>query len=97
MNDSVINAKYIKDYKIEVFFEDGKRGIVDFKKYIENFKPYECLKDIEYFKKFFINKEIKALCWPGDIDIAPETLYHEATGEPYPDWMKDEELKTIQE
>jgi hypothetical protein len=27
------------------------------------------------------------LCWPGGVDVAPETLYHEATGEPLPEWL----------
>ena len=37
-----------------------------------------------------LTKEIGTLCWPDGVDIAPETLYHEATGEPLPAWMKSE-------
>ena len=31
---------------------------------------------------------LKLRVWPGDIDIAPETLYSEATGESLPTWME---------
>ena len=42
---------------------------------------------MEYFKQVHINKELGALCWPDGVDVAPETLYSEATGEPLPAWM----------
>ncbi|TLD41404.1 MAG: hypothetical protein JETT_2306 [Candidatus Jettenia ecosi] len=28
------------------------------------------------------------LCWPGDVDVAPETVYHKATGELLPSWLE---------
>lgn len=34
--------------------------------------------------------ELGVLSWGGDIDIAPESLYSRATGEPLPDWMAAE-------
>jgi len=42
---------------------------------------------MEYFKQVQINKELGVLCWPDGVDVAPETLYSEATGEPLPAWM----------
>jgi len=39
------------------------------------------------FKDFHINKELGILSWQDDVDIAPEALYHAATGEPLPEWM----------
>jgi hypothetical protein len=38
--------------------------------------------DIDFFKKVFINMELGVLTWPGDIDIAPETVYTKVTGKP---------------
>ncbi|MFH1386076.1 MAG: DUF2442 domain-containing protein [bacterium] len=71
----VINAKYLKDYKITLVFEDGKTGIVDFSNYLDNKGVFADFKDINYFKKFSINKDLGTICWPGGQDIAPETLY----------------------
>jgi len=90
----VIKAKYIKDYKLEITFEDGKKGVVDFKDYKNKGGLFNRFADIEYFKKFYINDEVGVLCWPDGLDIAPETLYHKATGEPLPAWMTDKTKQT---
>ncbi|BBO17496.1 conserved hypothetical protein [Candidatus Brocadia pituitae] len=50
--------------------------------------------DIEYFKKAYIHPELGVLCWPGDVDVSPETIYHEATGESLPSWMETDK-KTL--
>lgn len=87
MSYDIISAKYLKDYKIRVTFENGKTGTVDFLPYIKKGGIYSKLKDIEYFKHFHINKELGIITWEDEIDIAPETLYSDATGEPLPEWM----------
>jgi hypothetical protein len=83
----VISAKYKDEYKIEVAFEDGASGIVDFSKYLLEGGVFEKFKDTEFFKNFKINEELGVLTWGDEIDIAPETLYSEATNSPLPEWM----------
>jgi len=84
------SIKHLGDYQLELKFKDGKKGIVDFKRHIQLGGVYSRFKNHDFFKKAYVDKEIGVLCWPGGIDVAPETLYHEATGEPYPDWMEVE-------
>ena len=48
---------------------------------------FERFKDLEFFRSFSVNKELGVLTWGGEIDIAPETLYAEATGTALPAWM----------
>jgi hypothetical protein len=36
--------------------------------------------------------ELGVLTWADEIDIAPETLYAEATGSPMPEWMDSQEV-----
>ena len=43
---------------------------------------------MEFFKNLKINEELGVLTWGDEIDIAPETLYAEATNSPLPDWMQ---------
>lgn len=84
----VVSAVYKGGYKIGVTFEDGVKGIVDFSKYLNHGGVFEKFSDIEFFKNFSINKELGVLAWGDDeVDIAPETLYAEATNSPLPDWM----------
>lgn len=89
MHYDITEARHVEGYKIEVTFEDGKRGIADLKSYIEKGGVFSRFSDLEYFKDFHINKELGALCWRDGVDIAPEVLYHEATMQPLPAWMSN--------
>ncbi|MBU2447480.1 MAG: DUF2442 domain-containing protein [Bacteroidetes bacterium] len=87
---NVVSVKYLEGYKLEVIFSDGKRGIANLEKYKNYGGIFNRFNDLEYFKEVYINKELGVLSWPDDLDIAPETLYHEVTGEPLPEWMNEE-------
>lgn len=86
----LVEFKYLGKYKLELVFENGKRGVVDLKDYVNKGGVFSRFSDREYFKQAYINRELGVLCWPGEVDIAPETLYHQATGEPLPEWMGKE-------
>jgi len=94
MYKDVISAKYKGGYKIEVIFEDGVKGIVDFSKYLSKGGVFEKFKNIEFFKSFKINEELGVLTWADEIDIAPETLYAEATGSRLPSWMHVQDISS---
>jgi len=87
MLKDVIATNYQGEYKIELTFEDGASGIVDFSKYLNKGGVFEKFKDMKFFMNFRINKELGILTWGDEIDIAPETLYAEATNSPLPDWV----------
>jgi len=86
MIHDVVSAVYRGGYKIEVTFNDGKKGVVDFSKYLKRGGVFERFKDMDFFRSFAINEELGVLAWRNEIDIAPETLYAAATGTPLPDW-----------
>ena len=88
MLKDVVSAIYKGEYKIEVTFEDGVTGIVDFSKFLSKGGVFEKFRNIEFFKNFEINEELGVLTWGDEIDIAPESLYAEATNTPLPDWME---------
>lgn len=73
MLPSVVKAKYVKDYLIEIKFNDGTRKVIDFAPWLTGpmFRP---LKSKPYFKKFFVDGP--TIAWPNGADIAPETLYN---------------------
>ena len=64
----IVKAVYITDYKVNLTFEDGKKGVVDLKDYVNSSKVFSKFTDIKYFKKFYIEDGI--LTWgQGEIDI----------------------------
>jgi hypothetical protein len=73
---------------LELTFADGKSGIVDFRKYIHKGGIFARLEDLDYFKRVTVNRGLGIIAWDNEIDIAPETLYSEATKEPLPPWME---------
>ncbi len=87
MIHDVVSASYQGEYKIEITFDDGKRGVVDFSKYLHKGGVFDRFKDIGFFRNFKINEELGVLTWNNEIDVAPETLYAEATRAPLPNWM----------
>jgi len=57
-----------------VCFADGTSGTVKFlKKFLTG--VFEPLKDPNFFKQAFVSDG--AVMWPGDVDIAPDAMYHE--------------------
>jgi hypothetical protein len=78
----ITSAEYEMDYQIRVRFRDGKSGVVDLKPLVDKGGVFTALRDIEAFKAFSIDTEWHVLSWEdGRIDVAPETVYEEATGE----------------
>ncbi len=86
----IIKASHLGGYKIKLTFENGKEGVVDLEKYSKVGGVFKSFSNPEYFKKFRVNEELGVLCWADGEDIAPETIYSMATGEPLPDWMVEE-------
>lgn len=69
---SVTQAEYRGGYRIHVTFRDGVAGIVDFEPWLSG-PVFEPVKDLEYFRQFFLDGGTVA--WPNGADIAPETIY----------------------
>jgi hypothetical protein len=70
--ESVLKVRTRPDYKMELDFNTGETRIFDVRSYLEK-GVFQRLKDISLFKQAYI--AFNTVCWPGDIDIAPETLY----------------------
>ena len=87
MIHDVVSATYEGSYRIEITFDDGERGIVDFAPYLKRGGVFSPFRDLTFFREFRVNEELGTLTWGDEIDIAPETLYAEATGTSLPDWM----------
>lgn len=74
----VISANHIKDYKIEVAFNDGFKNIIDLEKELWG-DVFEPLKDVNKFKNFSLNPF--TIEWENGADFSPEFLYDLASKE----------------
>ena len=64
----VVKAKYV----LELEFENGERRLFDMSSLIDK-KPFNRLKASNAF--YGAHVDYGTVVWPGEIDIAPETLY----------------------
>jgi hypothetical protein len=85
----ILEAHYIAEYKIYLKFANGKFGVADLEKFTQKSGVFAKLRELDYFKNFHLDPELNVLTWENEVDIAPETLYQEATGEPLPTWTED--------
>jgi hypothetical protein len=71
---SIISAKYQKDYKINLEFNNNQKGVVDLYDLVhedEN-NVFAKIKNKNLFKNFKVDY---TLIWSDELDIAPEYLY----------------------
>jgi len=68
----VVSVKPLSEYKLSLEFENQEKRIFDVTPYLE-MGVFRQLKDKNIFSRAFIDGE--TVMWPGEIDIAPETLY----------------------
>ncbi|BAP55288.1 hypothetical protein THII_0991 [Thioploca ingrica] len=70
-------ARYIDNYKVEVQFNNGRKGIADLAEVIKG-PIFETLTDKNYFLLLKIDPDLETITWPNGIDIAPEYVYFQA-------------------
>ena len=68
----VISVKTQDDYTLELVFENGEKRIFDMKPFLDK-KPFVKLQNTPLFFKASV--QYGTVIWPGNIDIAPETLW----------------------
>ena len=71
----VTEAKYLKNYEVEVSFNDGKSGIADLEPALYG-PMFEPLKHNDMFAKLQVDKELETIIWPNGADLAPEYIYY---------------------
>ncbi len=73
----VTNAKYIEDYKVEVSFNNGRKGVANLIDALKGpmFNP---LKNKAIFSNLKLDKELETIVWPNGADLAPEYIYFQA-------------------
>jgi hypothetical protein len=72
----VIAVKTQPDYQLELRFENGELRRFDMRPLLA-MKPWNRIASKQLFE--YAKIEYGTVVWPGEIDIAPETLYDDST------------------
>lgn len=83
----VTNAKYVEDYKIEVSFNNGRKGVADLGSSLKG-AVFESLKNKSEFSSFRVDEELETIVWSNGADLAPEFIYFQA-------FKNDPELQSL--
>jgi hypothetical protein len=70
----ITNARYLEDYKVEVSFNNGRKGIADLADALKG-PMFEPLKNKAVFSRLIVDKELDTLVWSNGADLAPEYIY----------------------
>jgi hypothetical protein len=83
----IINVNKLGGYRLELEFDNGRKGVVDLASYAARGGVFSRFADKSYFDAVTLNRELGVLTWPDGVDIAPETIYEAAmvaeSSEPY--------------
>ncbi|MCP4400051.1 MAG: DUF2442 domain-containing protein [bacterium] len=70
-------VKYLAEYQLEVSFNNGRTGVVDFSRLLSG-KIFEALHDPSVFSQATVDRELETIVWPNGADVAPEFVYYQA-------------------
>jgi hypothetical protein len=70
--ESVIGVRPLTNFHLELSFNTGETRLFDARPYLER-GVFQRLKDEALFEQAYV--AFDTVCWPGNLDIAPETLY----------------------
>jgi hypothetical protein len=70
--EKVLRAKPLEGFSLEITFNTGETRIFNAWPYLQK-GVFQRLQDERLFHEAFV--ALDTVCWPGGLDIAPETLY----------------------
>lgn len=70
----IINVKYVADYILIITFENGEKKKVNLENRL-NGEIFEPLRNVDFFKKVYVDKSLGTIAWSNGADKAPDNLY----------------------
>jgi hypothetical protein len=58
MTPDIVSAEYKGEHRIELVFDNGRCGVVDFSGYLNRGGVFERFQDTQFFRSFKINEEL---------------------------------------
>ncbi|MHB8874732.1 MAG: DUF2442 domain-containing protein [Myxococcaceae bacterium] len=76
----IVEVQLRGGHRLFLRFNDGSQGIVDIADVIAFEGVFSSLRDQTNFEKVFVDSQWGTVCWPDNLDLAPEPLYERITG-----------------
>jgi hypothetical protein len=77
----VREIRHLGGFRLELVFDDGLRGTVDFAQHIAGRGGvFEALRNPDYFAKVRVDAELGTIVWPNGADFCPDVLYEWTKG-----------------
>ncbi len=73
----IVAATPIGNYRVDVTFNDGKRGIADLSEVVQH-GVFTQLSNPDEFDKLYVDKALETVVWPNGADLASEFVYFQA-------------------
>ncbi len=73
----ITQATPVGNFRVDVTFNDGKRGIADLSEVVQHGIFTQLSNPVE-FAKLYVDKELETVAWPNGADLAPEFVYFQA-------------------
>ena len=75
--------KIIKNYIIELEFDDTKICKIDFQNKLKKGELYQRLNDYNFFTKVSVSSNGRFIYWGDEIELCADALWYEATNEKF--------------
>lgn len=72
----IVHAKPLKGYRLALRFADGLTGEADVSHWAGK-GVFKAWRKRGVFEKVYVDSEAGTVCWPGDLDLAPDALYED--------------------
>lgn len=76
----IVEVQLRGGHRLFLRFDDGSQGEVDISEVVPFTGVFDRLRDPREFAKVRVDPDWGTICWPGDLDLAPEPLYERITG-----------------
>lgn len=80
MTKQIISVEPLDETRVHLRFADGVEGVLDIAEVIPIEGVFTALRDPRVFRQVRVDEDWGTLCWPGDLDLAPEPLHARLSG-----------------
>lgn len=84
MLKDITEVRHLGGHRLLLRFEDGVQGEVDLASRISFDGVFRPLRDVQYFAKVSVNRDIGTVVWPNGADLDPDVLYSLVKGQALP-------------